>query len=250
VMPFARRLSILAFVCLAASARAQTQITFADFLGPSDQRVREAFAIPYGKLLIDEFGAILRDSADAACLKEKGIDAAQLPRQSEAILIKYGTAMFETILQNIDHKAFEAAVAKAVPDGKAELERLRADPDVKKVMDLSQPMADAGVVNQVTENIDRVALLAGIKFKRQLSPISTGNQEFLNADPTEKRLDELDKFMQGSKSEALKRYLEMSQAVAEATLAAPGDRLLSMGPLQFMPGLKEELIALCIPAGR
>jgi hypothetical protein len=137
-----------------------------------------------------------------------------------------------------------------VPDGKAELERLRADPDVKKVIELGQPMAAAGVINQVTENIDRVALLAGIKFKRRLSPLSTGNQEFLNADPTEKSLDQVDKFMQARKSEALKRYLEVTQAVSEATLAAASDRAFLMGPLQYMPGLKEELIALCLPAGR
>jgi hypothetical protein len=212
--------------------------------------VREAFAIPYGKLLVAEFGAILRDSADAACLKEKAVDAAQFPQRSEALLVKYGTLMFETTLQNIDHKAFEAALAKTLPDGKAELERLRSDTDVKRFLELSQPVAAAGVINQVTENIDRVALLARIKFKRQLSPISTGNQEFLDADPSERSLDEVDKFMQESKSEALKRYLDVAQAVSEATLAAPSDRILSMGPRQLMPGLEEELIGLCIPTGR
>jgi hypothetical protein len=245
---FARSVSVL-IACLVTSAHAQDQISFADISGPPDKRVREAFAIPYGKLLVAEFGAILRDSADAACLKEKAVDSAQLPQRSEALLVKYGTLMFEAVLQNIDHKGFDAALAKAVPDGKAELERLRSDVDVKRLIELSQPMAAAGVVNQVTENIDRVALLSRFKFKRQLSPISTGNQELLDADPSEKSLDEMNKFMQESKSEALKRYLEVMQAVSDATLASSNDRALLMGPLQFMPGLKEELIALCIPAG-
>jgi hypothetical protein len=54
---------------------------------PPAPLVREAFATPYGRVLVAELGRALRVSADPACLSSKGVAADQLEPRGEALLI-------------------------------------------------------------------------------------------------------------------------------------------------------------------
>jgi hypothetical protein len=214
--------------------------------------VTGAFATPYGKTIIAEFGAILRESADDNCLRSKGLDAAELPRRAEGVLLRHGAVYFGEIRKLIDQEALERIfAAKAGATAKDEMLRLNNDPEVKKLNDISEPGRTAGVVNQVAENIGRVALLVRIKLVRSPAPIASGRQELLEADPTEKSVEAQDDFAAKSQSAAVKRYLALGEKLAESIAEAPDrDRAIRLGPLQLMPDLQEDLIGLCIPVGR
>ena len=219
------RISILVMLLAGYPARGNGQDTVSR---SPEEVVTGAFATPYGKTIIAEFGAILRDSVDDDCLKSKSLDVGQLPRRAEEILLKYGIVNFEVVRKLWDQATFEKLLAAKIGAGaKDELAQLANDPEVKKLIELDDPARTAGVVNQVAKNIGRSALLAGIKLVRSPSPIASGRQELLEADPTEKSSEARDDFAEKSQSAAVKRYLALAEKVAEALQESyrqrPGD---------------------------
>ena len=78
--------------------------------GPTEQPgpfVREAFASPYGRVLMAEFGRALRADADPACLNSKGIVADQLAPRGEELMLRWSTRAMEIALSYVDFQAYE-----------------------------------------------------------------------------------------------------------------------------------------------
>jgi hypothetical protein len=243
--------SLLIAVCLPlAPARAQAR--FDHLLQPPIDLVREAFAAEYGSLLVAEFAKILRESADPACLAAKGIDPAQLGGRGKDILVRYGAQMIQVFLDATVIPRYEAGLAaRAGPNAKAEIARLRNDPEVQKALNLDRPRHLAGVANRVADNFDRFALLNRIKLSRQLSPLATGDDRLLNADPSDASEEAVERFVAQSKSKQLAKYMALTTMAQEALVAA-GDmpKLLMIGPTQMFRGAEKELADLCISARR
>ena len=95
--PFLRRvLIVLACVLAGATARAQGFGSFLD--EPPSDLVRSAYETEYGRAVVVGFGAILRNSADPTCARERGLDAPRLAERGADMLRRHGTRTVSSYL--------------------------------------------------------------------------------------------------------------------------------------------------------
>ena len=237
-----------AVAAVSGAARAELPSGYAD--RTPAQLARDAFDSDYGRLLVAELGGILRESADAECLRSRAMDGAVLEARGRDLLVRNATRFFQVGVDLIDPVKFEAAVAEhAGKNAKGELAALRADPDVKKYLELSEPATFAKLADQVAEQLDRHALLRRIQLKRPLSPLGTGNVALLQA--SEDLAEKAERFLDAQTSARFKRWLEINEAMVEALeRATDREAFLRMGPIQMIPGAEADFAELCVFAGR
>lgn len=240
-----RTLAVLIFLVATIPARAQFPILFP--IEPPGPFVREALAQPYGRMLTGEFAKAVMQSADAACLQSKALDAAKLADRGNELFQRYGTQSMETIIKNVDARKYEARIAEiAGPGAAVELLQLRNDPEVKRYLALERPARLAKVLDFVVENLERYALITRINLKR-FSPISTGNIGLLLIDPIEESEEAIEKFVSASTSPQLKRFIELSELTSPAVTDAFDQQFaLRLGPITFYSGVENDLAELCI----
>jgi hypothetical protein len=241
--------SLLLALC-ATAARGQIPVELREHT--PEQLAREAFASDYGRLIAAEFGKILRESADADCLQAKKLDDAQLDERGRALLVRQSARIFDTYWKLYDTKRFEVALAtRGGVNAKAEIIRLRKDPEVKKLLDLYQPGKLATVVDSVAEIVDRYTLLRRIKLKRRISPLAPGNESLLRANPSEQGADAVERFLKQNKSAQVKRWLALEEAMLKATeQSMDRNAMAKIGPSQLAAGLDAELAELCVAGAR
>jgi hypothetical protein len=240
-----RNLAIAVLLIYASAAStAQAQFPMPGLIEQPEPFVREALASPYGRALTAELGRVLRADADPACLSSKGVAADQLEPRGEQLMIKWGTRTMETVLSLIDFKAYE----KNFP-AHAELKAMWKQPELKRYLEIERPLRQAKVLDFVFEQFDRYALITRIKVA-SVSPIATGNDRLLRANPTEAGEEALEKF-ETSKSAQIKRFLALSQQSAAAMQAATNkEQMLRIGPTTFYRGVETDLAELCIGSKR
>jgi hypothetical protein len=209
--------------------------------------VRDAFDAPYGKALIAELGKSLRKDADPACLTAKGLAPDQLEPRGRDLIVKWGVRMREIYNSFVDREAYDEKLAASAGRGvSAELKRLRDDKDVKRFIELERPIRLANIADTIFEQFDRHLLVQRIKLKA-VSPLGTGNEALLNMNPKEATEEKIEKFLAANKSPALKKYLELSQHSAAATVAAMRkEETAKAGPSRFFGGVEADLAELCI----
>jgi hypothetical protein len=237
----------IAIVLMCASAASTALAQFA-LPGPIEQPapfVREAFASPYGRALIAELGRALRADADPACLNSKGIAADQLEPRGEALLIKWSTRAAETAMSYVDFETYE----KNFP-ANAEWKGLMEQPEIKRYLELERPLRLAKILDFVIEQFDRYVWLKGIKLA-SVSPIATGNDDLLRANPTEATADAVDAFVAANKSAQIERFQELSEQAAVAMLGAiKQEQAILVGPGTVYRGIELDLAELCIGSRR
>ena len=209
--------------------------------------VKEAFADSYGQVILREFGAILRESADPNCLRSKGLTPDALHAFGETFMLRRGQAWLDMLLDFIDGPAADREFMKLGGDRAIEeLRTLAADPVVREFKEIARPAQLDNLVDRVTEEFDRYSVLKQIKLVRQLSPISTGSDLMAEsrAEPSE---DAAEAFAEANQTPALLRFRELVEAMTEAmATAADKERMLRHGPGQSFPGADEELREHCI----
>ncbi|HTF75170.1 MAG TPA: hypothetical protein VK620_12685 [Bradyrhizobium sp.] len=234
---------VLIFGSAAAPALAQLPTS-----GPTEQPVTfvpAAFASPYGRALIAELGRALRADADPACLNSKAIAADQLEQHGETLLIKWGTRAMETARSYVDFEAYE----KNFP-ASTELKGLREQPQIKRYLDIEQPIRQAKTLDFIFEQFDRYVLLNQIKIA-PVSPAASGNIDVLHANPTEAAEETLDDFIETNKSPQIERFLALSEQATEATQGAiKKEQAVRTEPGTFYRGIKLDLAELCIGSRR
>ena len=242
----ARRASAALLLAFAAGAPAQVPDDLID--RRPKPLVQDVLNSPYGRLLVAEFGRVLRDSAKPECLAERGLRPEQLEARGRDLLATSGAIMLDLVLSLIDGKKLEAEFrARAGERARAELVRLRDDPDVKKYLKLTEPAKLSKLANQIVETVDRHALLARAGLVRRAAPVSTGNEALLRADPEEKSLEDAERFVLQSQSPRLKRFVDIQVALAEAYQAATDHSLMiKIGPSQMTPNVPGDLQKLCV----
>jgi len=238
-----RRTAAIAIVLILESAAAPA-LAQLPTSGPTEQPVTfvpAAFASPYGRALIAELGRALRADADPACLNSKAIAADRLEQRGEALLIKWGTRAMETARSYVDFEVYE----KSFP-ASAELKGLREQPQIKRYLDIEQPIRQAKVLDFIFEQFDRYVLLNRIKIA-PVSPTASGNDEVLRANPTEAAEEALDDFIETNKSPEIERFLALSEQATEATQGAiKKEQAVRAGPGTFYRGIELDLAELCI----
>jgi hypothetical protein len=213
-----------------------------------DEVASAAFSTPFGRLLVAEFAAVLADSADAACLSEKGIDKAAVADRARAILLRRGAQMGRKAGEAVDRATFDAKfAARKGRNANAELGRLRNDPAVREYIALRRPAALADTALLVLENLGRYALIQRIKLVRPVSPVEAVNTAILDLDPSDEANEKADDFVAKSKSRALKRYLELVEAAEAARKESISVEVaFRIGPAQLMSGFDQDLADVCV----
>ena len=154
-----------------ASAQPQGTVPLTYLEAEPEQLVEAAFSTPFGKLLIAEFAAAVADSADAACLKAKGLETSALEGRARVITIRHGVQLVGKYLSTVDRTAFTANLASRMGAGaEAELARLRDNPDVRAYLELAMPIRHAATALAVAETLGRNLLILKIKLSRRFDP--------------------------------------------------------------------------------
>lgn len=175
--------------------------------GNPQETVAAAFSTPYGELLLKEFAVNLGDTADQGCLAANGLTKATLAAPARAILLRVGVQMYQRTAALVDPAFFKAKLDDLKGTGAHdELTRLADDPDVRAFNELARPRSLANAANVILENMDRYLVLRRITLKRPLSPLATGNQVLIDADPSDDIEDQLDDLVKDKDSPALNRY--------------------------------------------
>jgi hypothetical protein len=244
------RILPLLLLCVASWAHAQFPPELVQW-SPLELATR-AFDAPYGSKLTANFAQILQKSADAACLKERHLDRNRVEHEARAILVRRGAQLLHTLDRLIDTQRFEAALRiHGGADAKAELQRLRTEPEVRELLARFEPARFARVADHVVEIVDRYALLNRFRLTERVSPLASGNAALLEANPEEAALEDVGRFAVSSTSSALRRWLELDETMVKAREASQRmDEALRLGPSQLMAGLDEDLAALCIERRR
>jgi hypothetical protein len=221
-------------------------------LGGPDEKpnvlTREAFASPYGRAMVAEFNTVLRSSADPACLQSKNLNAEQLARRGDALITKWGVKAMEVLASFINISIYETKLAQSAGVGAAaEIKRLEANPDVKRYLATERPRRLAFVLDYVFEQFSRYVLINRIKFG-QVSPLATGNETLLRANPTEKAEAELEQYLKTNTSPQLRRYLELNEQAAAALGASLNTEQTrnNFSPTALFRGMEKDLAELCV----
>jgi hypothetical protein len=217
--------------------------------------VAAALAQPYGQAVVMQFAAALNDSADPACLRAKSMTTEQLTARARAMLLERGTYMLERLISMTDRAAFKNYLrARIGSEGVTELERLRANPDVRAYRAVDEPAQLAFIAAYIVENIDRFMRINRIKLARPISPMASDIASIQSADPTDKIDARLKEMVANDKSGAVARYVEIT-AFAQKPFADAADMNVAkkFGPGQLMArprkgqwDLQDELAKLCV----
>ena len=226
---------------------AQAQVPILYPVEPPGPFVREALELPYARAILAEFAKTVAQTADAACLRSKSLDAAKLAERGRDILQRYGTQSMETIIGNFDVRKYETRITElAGPGAASELIQLRDDADVKRYLILERPARLAKVLDFVVENFERYALITRINL-RSFSGISTGNDDLLRLNPIEESEEAVERFTAANTSPRFKRFVELSEITAPAILDAFNKEFaLKWGPATFYRGVENDLAELCV----
>jgi hypothetical protein len=217
--------------------------------------VAAAFAQPYGRAILAEFTAALRDTADPQCLKAKGVTKEKLSDRARTILLQRGTYMLERLVKMTNRATFKTYLhARIGSDGIAELERLRNDSDVRAYRAVDEPAELAFIAAYIVENIDRYNRITRIKLARPISPIATDILAIQELEPTAQIDTKLREMVANDKSGVLARYVEIKSMAQQPFRDATDMKIaIKFGPGELLarPGkdnldLYAELVDLCV----
>jgi hypothetical protein len=242
--PMRAMFAALALFC-ADAARAEAP-QFIKAAGPVT--AREAFADTYGQLMVDEMHKALLKGAQPACLSERNIARADVLRdRGEDLLVRFGQAVRDRMMELVNAEAADQEFLRvAGPKALSELQALIKDPQVAELLKISRIGDRDRMVDRTTEVFDRYVLLHRIKIDR-ISPLVTGSAFLMEKNRATGADEKSDEFVAKNSTPAVKRYLELVDAAAEALEAGVDrDKLVRLGPTQLMPGLDAALGALCI----
>lgn len=246
------RISVaVAAILMAAASPAPAQVPLGGPDEKPDVLTREAFASPYGRAMVAEFNTVLRGSADPACLASKNIKAEELAKRGEALIVKWSVHAMGALASFVNISIYEMTLAKSAGIGAAaELKRLEANPDVKRYRAIERPRRLAFVLDYAFEQFSRYVLIHRVKLG-SVSPLATGNETLLRANPTEKVEAELEQLVKTSKSPQLRRYLELNEQSAAALAASLNTEQTrnNFSPAALFRGVEKDLAALCVPDG-
>jgi hypothetical protein len=214
------------------------------------QTARDALTDSYGQGIVKEFGSILRDSADDACLKAKGIDREQLDKAAADLLGRYGQKLLDATLDVADPEIFEKEFTRLGGKGaRAEARRLASDPVVKAYLEANRPARHDRIVAIIAEHLDRYMIVKRYRLDRDLSPASGANESVLALDRSGRIEADIDAFIEKNKANRkLQRFLDLSDSSEDALKKAMigSKRLKEFSPLEAFAGIATELEGYCI----
>jgi len=121
---------------------------------------------------------------------------------------------------------------------------------VKRYLAIERPRRLAFLLDYVFEQFSRYVLINRIKFG-QVSPLATGNETLLRANPTEKAEAELEQYLKTNTSPQVRRYIELNEQAAAALKASLNTDQVrnNFSPTALFRGAEKDLAALCVSSG-
>jgi hypothetical protein len=214
------------------------------------QLVNDAFSNSYGRLLVTEFGKILRESAATDCLRNSPLDGSpvEFEERGKEILIKNGIRVMEVYEQGINTAKYRAAfIAQIGPNATKEFALLLANADVKKLNELRYAARLATVAHAVTETIGRQALVNRLGLVRSPSPYMAGKPELWDASELALSQDISDRFAERHPTPQVLRWEKMGEAMTDAfKLAFDQNKPFHAGPSYLVKDLAEGFAKVCV----
>lgn len=217
--------------------------------------VEEALSDPYGQAVVKEFGAILHDSADEACLKAKGLGREQLDTRAADLLRRYGQKVVDASLGMMDPNVFEDELTRlGGKNARAEMRRLASDPAVKAYLAKMRLLHRDKVVDLMTEYFDRYRIVRRYDLRRDLNPLNIGNQSLIALHREETVKAEIEALAEKNKSNRrFQRFVTLAEHGDEARFQA----MMAYGkkhalnpainpPFEAFAGIETEIADLCI----
>jgi tetratricopeptide (TPR) repeat protein len=207
---------------------------------------REAFDAPYGQALLDELASVLWDSADKACVQERGLRRDTVRQRAAAIMADKGQALLDRYYDGLDLQTVETRLLQRAGSDAPELERLVNDPQLGPMRQAFRVAALNEAAAIVVEHFDRFAIIRR-PLARQVSPLATGDARLLSLAEVDTPETVLPKLRGAVPQPDLDR-IDLLQAEAvvalfDARKDLPADR---PGEWDAFTGLENELAALCI----
>jgi hypothetical protein len=238
-----RRILLAAALLVCAAVPAAAQLANE----PPETLVRDALDAPYGRAMLARFAAAAEKTADVACRRERGLDAAAVAAGLRDVMERYAMRMATGLNESHDEEATaKAFAASAGANAAAELARLARDPDVMRYEELARPELLGRFVTLLFEGFDHYITVGRLNVEN-LTPVARGEPDPLPEDPTAATEEAVEAYVAQSSSAALQRYLEF---VSEANVARARsmkietmDKLL---PMALFAGADRDLAALCI----
>src|SRR5262245_58699025 len=210
---------------------------------------RDAFSSEYGRAVVLEVGRIFQASADAGCLRSRPMDAAGFAQSARELLVDYGASLIEKHRTAAAPEKFEAAFAARAGAGwNMEIASLREDADVRRYLELREPLVLASVVEDTAEILDRYLVLERNKLSASLYPLASTSEAVRHAIPYETSGNAVRGFMKEKNSPRIERWEELEQAASDAWLESVSDEALRalLRPRELVPEFGSQLRGLCV----
>jgi hypothetical protein len=135
--------------------------------------IAEALADDYSSKMVDEFLAILRESADRGCLAQPGAVPPSRQRAAD-LLMRYGQRVLDLRAREADDQAILDYMARTEGPGfSSELSALVRHPKVIEMIELNRPAWLAIAADEVANALDMYLVVTQIRLTRKLSALST-----------------------------------------------------------------------------
>jgi hypothetical protein len=244
---WSKAVSVLVFALLAGPALAERPAYLID--RPIPELVRGAFSSNYGQLIVAGFAAVLKDSADADCMKAKGQDAGAEAFTARAfdILVSSGISLYEAMSKDFDGAVYEKVLLeRAGPNAIADIIRLRDDPEIVELHKLGERRRFAVMANSVMEYLERHAVVKRLGLVRRVPTPYNGDREMFEESEAAESTEESEQFMKHSSSGNMKRWAEITLAGAVATMEEVETHKSATPVEAFTPDLGAELARVCV----
>ncbi len=183
-----------------------------DHQQPISETVRAAYAAPYGRAMIVDFAAIIRDSAQPGCLQTKGLDDSKLLDRSRQALERFAIQFLEIWRKAIDMRAYDAALAAVGgADAAGVLAQLRTDHDVQQLMKLEIAATLSIIPATMAENMTKYAILYRWRLARPLWSFDETASKQRVAGPYEVDEAAVQRFILESRSAQVVRYVALDR---------------------------------------
>lgn len=143
---------------------------------PETQLAR-ALAAPFGQASLDAMTEALQSASDRQCRTTKNVTDAQIRRQAETILLRFGAILIANWERGYKPQQTVVDLFTAAGDYKAlaEYRRILAHPDMEIRNIARQPSEDATLVDDIAVRFERYVTVAKLPIG-SFSYLSTGNE--------------------------------------------------------------------------
>ncbi len=243
----ASALLLIVTLALLSNARAQN-LSRTEFLNTVyDISPSEAIDSPMGVILVERFAKAMEESAQAACLAERGLTSEHFIVAAKALLVGSLNGTLAHLQESLDtEKAQEKFKKLAGTNVFTEQKKLESDPIVSAFVTIGRTEQKTKVALLAIENLERGMLVRRHQLVRRTDPYATNDAKTLAL--YEKHESVVEQFeTKHQKHKALRRYLKLADHLHAAMSSSMiEEKVLNWGPGHLEPMFSPLLREHCV----